>query len=116
MKTELEFYMQFFLWLPLVSYILSLIPGKHHEKTISWGTFSSVLIHLTFAIVFIAIWGLDGFENLSHREWVLYQTEGYMFYIDFFFDRTTATFLIMGSFLTSLVTVYSRYYLHRESG
>ena len=116
MKTELEFYMQFFLWLPLASYILSLIPGKHHEKTISWGTFTSVLLHLTFAIVFIVIWGMDGFQNLSHREWVLYQTEGYMFYIDFFFDRTTATFLIMGSFLTSLVTVYSRYYLHRESG
>ena len=116
MKTELEFYMQFFLWLPLVSYILSLIPGKHHEKTISWGTFTSVLLHLTFAIVFIVIWGVDGFQNLSHREWVLYQTDGYMFYIDFFFDRTTATFLIMGSFLTSLVTVYSRYYLHRESG
>jgi NADH:ubiquinone oxidoreductase subunit 5 (subunit L)/multisubunit Na+/H+ antiporter MnhA subunit len=116
MKTELEFYMQFFLWLPLASYILSLIPGKHHEKTISWGTFTSLLLHLTFAIVFIVIWGMDGFQNLSHREWVLYQTEGYMFYIDFFFDRTTATFLIMGSFLTSLVTVYSRYYLHRESG
>lgn len=116
MKSELEFYMQFFLWLPLASYILSLIPGKHHEKTISWGTFTSVLVHLTFAIVFLVIWGIDGFENLSHREWVLYQTDGYMFYIDFFFDRTTATFLIMGSFLTSLVTVYSRYYLHRESG
>lgn len=116
MKTELEFYMQFFLWLPLASYILSLIPGKHHEKTISWGTFTSVLLHLTFAIFFVVLWGIDGFENLSHREWVLYQTDGYMFYIDFFFDRTTATFLIMGSFLTSLVTVYSRYYLHRESG
>ena len=116
MKTELEFYMQFFLWLPLASYILSLIPGKHHEKTISWGTFTSVLLHLTFAIVFVVLWGIDGFGNLSHREWVLYQTDGYMFYIDFFFDRTTATFLIMGSFLTSLVTVYSRYYLHRESG
>jgi NADH-quinone oxidoreductase subunit L len=116
MKTELEFYMQFFLWLPLVTYILSLIPSKHHEKTISWGTFTSVLLHLTIAIVFIVMWGIDGFQNLSHREWVLYQTDGYMFYIDFFFDRTTATFLIMGSFLTSLVTVYSRYYLHRESG
>lgn len=116
MKTELEFYMQYFLWLPLASYILSLILGKHHEKTISWGTFTSVLLHLTFAIFFVVLWGFDGFENLSHREWVLYQTDGYMFYIDFFFDRTTATFLIIGSFLTSLVTVYSRYYLHRESG
>lgn len=116
MKTELEFYMQFFLWLPLASYILSLIPSKNHEKTISWGTFTSVLLHLTLAVVFLAIWGFSGFENLSHREWVLYHTDGYMFYIDFFFDRTTATFLIMGSFLTSLVTVYSRYYLHRESG
>jgi NADH:ubiquinone oxidoreductase subunit 5 (subunit L)/multisubunit Na+/H+ antiporter MnhA subunit len=116
MKTELEFYMQFFLWLPLASYILSLIPNKRHEKTISWGTFTSVLLHLSFALGFVIVWAIDGFENLSHREWVLYQTDGYMFYIDFFFDRTTATFLIMGSFLTSLVTVYSRYYLHRESG
>lgn len=116
MKTELEFLLQFFLWLPLGSYILSLLPKRKHEKIISWGTFSSVLLHLSFAIGFVIVWGLNGFENLSHREWVLYQTDGYMFYIDFFFDRTTATFLLMGSFLTSLVTVYSRYYLHRESG
>ena len=116
MKTELEFFLQFFLWLPLVSYILSLIPNKKYEKIISWGTFTSVLLHLTIAIGFVIVWGINGFENLSHREWVLYKTEGYMFYIDFFFDKTTATFLLLGSFLTSLVTVYSRYYLHRESG
>ncbi len=116
MKTELEFFLQFFLWLPLVSYILSLIPNKKHEKTISWGTFTSVLLHLSIAIGFVIVWGINGFENLSHREWVLYKTEGYVFYIDFLFDKTTATFLLLGSFLTSLVTVYSRYYLHRESG
>ncbi len=116
MKTELEFFLQFFLWLPLVSYILSLIPNKKYEKIISWGTFTSILLHLTIAIGFVIVWGINGFENLSHREWVLYKTEGYMFYIDFFFDKTTATFLLLGSFLTSLVTVYSRYYLHRESG
>ena len=32
------------------------------------------------------------------------------------FDLVTATYLLTGAYLTMLVTIYSRYYLHRESG
>ena len=45
-----------------------------------------------------------------------FKTEGFEFFIDLTFDRITATYLFVGSLLTFLVTVYSRYYLHRESG
>jgi len=116
METSLQFLLQFFLWIPLVSYVLSLLPSRNQEKIISWGTFTSVLVHLTAAIVFVGVWMFHGFPTLNYKEWVLYKTDGYLFYIDLYFDKTTATFLLLGSFLTSLVSVYSRYYLHREKG
>lgn len=46
----------------------------------------------------------------------MYQTKGYTFLIDFYFDEVTAVYLFVGALLTFLITVYSRYYLHRESG
>ena len=38
------------------------------------------------------------------------------FFIDFDFDKITAVYTFVGSFLTFLVTLYSRAYMHRESG
>jgi NADH:ubiquinone oxidoreductase subunit 5 (subunit L)/multisubunit Na+/H+ antiporter MnhA subunit len=53
---------------------------------------------------------------LNIKEVVIYQTNDYSFFIDFYFDRITATYLIVGAILTFLVTIYSRYYMHREGG
>jgi NADH:ubiquinone oxidoreductase subunit 5 (subunit L)/multisubunit Na+/H+ antiporter MnhA subunit len=47
---------------------------------------------------------------------VLYSGDEYEFYIDLYFDRTTAVFLILGGLLSLLVAKYSTRYLHREEG
>ncbi|MFN3874335.1 MAG: proton-conducting transporter membrane subunit, partial [Flavobacteriales bacterium] len=53
---------------------------------------------------------------LNVKEIVLYRSADYEFFIDFYFDRVTAVYLLVGAMLTFLITVYSRYYLHREEG
>src|SRR6185436_13229254 len=53
---------------------------------------------------------------LNHKDLILFESPGYEFFIDFNFDKITAVYLWVGSFLTFLVTIYSRYYLHREIG
>jgi NADH:ubiquinone oxidoreductase subunit 5 (subunit L)/multisubunit Na+/H+ antiporter MnhA subunit len=67
-------------------------------------------------VAFVAYWLTAGRPVLNFREIVLYNSDGYEFLVDFYFDKISATYLIVGSLLTFLVTVYSRYYLHRESG
>jgi len=105
-----------FITLPLLSYVMSLMVPRKSEKIISWGTFSTVIVHLFLAILFVFIWGFNGSRTISNMHLTIYKTDGYEFFFEILFDEITAVFLLLGSFLTSLVTVYSRYYLHREKG
>lgn len=116
MEKTVQFILPFFMALPLLSYLLCLLVPRGREKIISWGTFSSILLHLTTAIIFILFWIIDGSKDITNLHLVIYETKGYAFFLDILFDSTTAIFLLLGSFLTALVTVYCRYYLHREKG
>lgn len=112
----MEQILQFFIIIPLIGFAVSLlIPGKK-ENSISWSAFAAVGLHFTAAVGFIGYWLLHGLPVLNLKEIILFKTKGYEFLIDFYFDKITATYLIVGSLLTLLVTIYSRYYLHRESG
>lgn len=114
--TPLEHLLHFFILIPLFGFIISLfIPGKK-ETLISWTTFSVVGLHFFFALAFVAYWILQGAEILNLKELVLYESSEYSFFVDFYFDKITAVYLVVGALLTFMVTLYSRYYLHRESG
>jgi NADH-quinone oxidoreductase subunit L len=105
-----------FIFIPLFGFLLSIVIPKKSEAFMSRVAFGTIAIQQILAVAFIAQWLLNGSETLNVKEFVVYQTEGYEFIIDFYFDGITATFLVVGSLLTFLITIYSRYYLHRESG
>ncbi|MFN8354732.1 MAG: proton-conducting transporter membrane subunit [Spirosomataceae bacterium] len=106
----------YFVVFPLVGYLISLMVPVKNEDTLSWVSFGTVGIHLTGLWFFMAYWLLHGHPILNDRDLVLVKTNNYEFFVDFYFDKTTAVYLFVGSFLTFLVTLYSRYYLHREMG
>lgn len=112
----MESILQFFIILPIAGFVLSLLIPSKKENTISRAAFITVGLHLAGALAFIVYWLLNGHPNLNFKEIVLYKNEGYEFLVDFYFDKITATYLLVGSVLTFLVTIYSRYYLHREGG
>jgi NADH:ubiquinone oxidoreductase subunit 5 (subunit L)/multisubunit Na+/H+ antiporter MnhA subunit len=66
--------------------------------------------------LFIGFWIFNGSEDLNLKEITLLKTEHYEFFIDFYFDKIGAVYLFVGALLTSMITTYSRYYLHREKG
>ena len=66
--------------------------------------------------MFLVFWAGVGFQALNLKEFVLFKTDHFEFLIDFFFDRVGAVYVVVGAVLTFLITFYSRYYLHRESG
>ncbi len=109
-------FINFFVILPVIGFFFNLIIPRHKEDTISWAAFSFVGLHLLVATGFIVYWLFNGMPVLNVKEVIIYQTNDYSFFIDFYFDRVTATYLIVGAILTFLVTIYSRYYMHREGG
>ena len=71
---------------------------------------------MLFFQAFFVYWLFQGRPVLDYKELVLFTTTDYEFFVGFYFDKITAVYLLVGSFLTFLVTIYSRYYMHRESG
>ncbi|MEY4929686.1 MAG: hypothetical protein RI909_410 [Bacteroidota bacterium] len=112
----MAYLLQFFILLPIVGYGISLIIPKNKEDIISWNAFLTVGAHLILFQIFLVYWLINGYPTLDYKELVLFTTTDYQFFIDFYFDKITAVYLLVGSFLTFLVTIYSRYYMHRESG
>jgi NADH-quinone oxidoreductase subunit L len=109
-------FLHIFILLPLAGFIISLAAPSKKETLISWIAFSSVGLHLVSTVVFIMLWFFSGSPTLNIKDAILFETEGYSFFIDFCFDKISAVYLFVGSILTFLVTIYSRNYLHRESG
>ena len=91
--------LQLFILLPLLGFVISLfIPGKM-EDLISWAAFVSVGLHLLGAIAFLVFWLIHQHPTLNIKDIVIYQTPDYSFFLDFYFDKITATYLIVGALL-----------------
>ena len=109
-------FLQIFILLPLLGFIISLAIPEKKETFISWAAFITVGFHLICYFGFVLYWLWIGHPTLNIKDFVLFKSNNYEFYIDFYFDKISAVYLMVGSFLTFLVTVYSRDYLHRENG
>jgi NADH-quinone oxidoreductase subunit L len=105
-----------FILIPMLGFVLSLLVPEKNEKAISFIAFFTTGINALFILLFTIYWIASGSKNLNVNEIVLYKSENYVFFIDLFFDRISAVYLIFSSFLAYLIAIYSRYYLHRESG
>ena len=105
-----------FLLIPALGTLISLLLPGNTEKWLSRTAIATTAAQLLGAIAFIALWIWNGRLSLNFKELVIYKTEDYEFYLDFFFDQVTAVYLFVGALLTFLIAVYSRTYLHREDG
>jgi NADH-quinone oxidoreductase subunit L len=105
-----------FIFIPLIGVLVSVLCPPQKETLISWVALSTVGLQFIAFIVFFMLWFLGDEEVIMSDDFVLYHTLGYTFYIDFLFDKISAVYLFVGSFITFMVTMYSRYYLHRETG
>ncbi len=106
----------FFILIPVLGFLISLVIPSKNEAMLSKAVFTTVGIHFTGAILFVVYWLFNGHQTLNIPEVILFKSKEYEFLIDFYFDKITAVYLLVGAFLTFLVTTYSRTYLHRENG
>jgi NADH:ubiquinone oxidoreductase subunit 5 (subunit L)/multisubunit Na+/H+ antiporter MnhA subunit len=112
----MEHILQYFLLVPFLGFVVSIFLPEKNEKLISGIAFGTVFIQFLGLVLFIGFWISNGSEDLNLKEITLLKTEHYEFFIDFYFDKIGAVYLFVGALLTSMITTYSRYYLHREKG
>ena len=113
---ELSLWIQGMIGIPLLGFLLSLAIPEHKESWLSRVAFNTAGINLLSTLVFLGFWLAQGSKDLNLKELVLFKNDHFEFLVDFFFDRISAVYLIVGALLTFLITFYSRYYLHREPG
>ncbi len=105
-----------FILIPFLGFVVSLLLSEKAEKSIARVAFWTSGLNLILFLGFAVYWISQGMPVLNIKEIVLYQTSKYEFFIDIFFDNITAVYMFVGSLLTFLITMYSKYYLHREEG
>lgn len=104
------------LFILLIGFIISLFISSKNEEAISKVVFMTVGLHFLSILTLTFLWLWHGRNSLNVKEIVLYQTSDYEFLLDILFDKITAFYQLIGAFLTFLVSIYSRYYLHKEIG
>ncbi|ULQ52314.1 proton-conducting transporter transmembrane domain-containing protein [Flavihumibacter fluvii] len=108
--------LQLFIWLPFIGFITCMLVPGNKEKIISGITITTIVLHVFGCSLFIIYWLMNNHPILDSKHIVLYKSESFEFFIDFYFDQITAVFSFVGSFITLLVAIFSKYYMHRESG
>ncbi|MEC4049294.1 proton-conducting transporter membrane subunit [Flavobacterium sp. SUN046] len=108
--------LQYFLIFPLLGFVVTLFLPEKKESLISSVAFGTVFIQFLGITTFIIVWIVKGGQDLNLNEISVLKTSDFEFFVDFYFDKVSAVYLFIGSLLTSMITTYSRYYLHREKG
>lgn len=105
-----------FLLIPFLGFVVSLIIPSKNEKGIFLSMAIPTALQVVFGIGFTLYWALSEHLTLNVKEITLYSTDHYSFFIDLLFDKVTATYLIMSSTLTFMIAMFSRGYMHKDSG
>lgn len=113
---NLSWIINLFILLPFSGFIISLLIPAKREILLSKIAFLTAGLNLLSFFVFVGFWVSAGYSQLNIKDVYLYRSPGSDFLLDFYFDKVTAVYMAVGALLTFLITVYSRYYLHREAG
>ena len=71
-------------------------------------------MQLLSTMAFVIRWLLTSRTVLDIKHIVLFKADNVEIFIDFYFDRITAVFAVIGAILAYLLAIFSRYYLHRD--
>ena len=105
----MEYLLKYFILLPVLGYIISISINKKNEYGIATVAIGTSLLQLIGVIVFVTFWFVKYNQTLDVKEITLLKTPEFDFYIDFIFDKYSAVFLFVGSLLSLLVSIFSKY-------
>lgn len=112
----MEIFVNIFLGIPLLGYVISLFIQSRNEKVLSLTAITTFIVQLFSLLVFTILFFLEDVKFVNLNDFTLYSGHGYKFYIDIFFDVISAVYGLVGALLGLLIALFSRRYLHREAG
>lgn len=106
----------YFIWIPLGGFLLSLFLPAKGERFIAALAIGTVAIQLLAVTAYIVYWMAGDYLVIDNKYFTFYKGEHIEIFLDYFFDKVTAVYAFTGALLTLLVSVFSKYYLHRDEG
>src|SRR5688500_9652644 len=108
--------LQFFIWIPLAAFFITLLVPRKKERILSGLAIGMAALQLSAILLFTGFWLMNDHPLLDQKHLVIFSAPQFQIFIDFFFDRNTAVFAAVGAMLALLVLIFSKYYMHREEG
>jgi NADH-quinone oxidoreductase subunit L len=117
MKTSAFEYIVYGAWIfPLIVFLIQAffksLKELHIYRISAWG--------YGIQCIFLALLSIYVFKNskseLFLKGYVLYTSKDYEFYLAFFITKYSMLWMWTGTLLSAIITLFSKYYLHRESG
>ncbi|HYO23084.1 MAG TPA: hypothetical protein VER36_11815, partial [Flavisolibacter sp.] len=105
-----------FIFIPLLAFIASLFWQNRQEKPIARIVLFTKAFYIAAALAYAVLWWVSGSTPFNQKLVTLYQTDHFVFAIQFYYDVITAVYSIVGAVLFFLVSTFSRYYMHRDEG
>lgn len=104
------------LLIPIFGFLGCLLIPRAHERAIFSVALTALAIELVALLCFGYLWLSNGAAPVTAHLATLYASTAYTFSLELYFDITTAVFLTMMAVMITLVSIFSKYYLHREQG
>ncbi len=101
---------------PLVSLVVSFLYSNKREKAIFRISLVGIIINYVSIIILGILWMVGGFENIYFEGPVLFKGSDVDFTISLFVDGFGLVYLFTATFLTGIIIIFSKNYIHRESG
>ncbi|MEI9947035.1 MAG: proton-conducting transporter membrane subunit [Chitinophagaceae bacterium] len=105
-----------FIFLPLFAFVASLFFVNKKEKQITFIAQTAMALYIAGSIIFAVVWFADGYTPVIYKLVTLYETDGFVFIIQFYYDHITAVYSVVGSLIFFLVASFSKFYMHRDEG
>lgn len=102
--------------IPLLGFFLSLTFKRTQEKAITFLAIVTVGSHLLLVVFGLVDWLRHDMATQNLKYWQLFEHEGFKFVLDFYVDKVTITFTLVGDIVTLLTIIFSKFYMHRDQG
>jgi NADH:ubiquinone oxidoreductase subunit 5 (subunit L)/multisubunit Na+/H+ antiporter MnhA subunit len=105
-----------FVIIPLLAFLATLFWQNKQERPIARIVQFTKAFYIIATVAYAVLWLINGYTPVNQKLITLYQTEHFVFAIQFYYDEVTAVYSVVGSVLFFLVSTFSRYYMHRDEG
>lgn len=102
--------------IPLLAFLASLLWKNKQERPIARIVQFTKAFFIIATIGYAVLWFINGRTPVDQRFATLYETDHFVFAIQFYYDHITVVYSIVGAILFFLVSTFSRYYMHRDEG